>query len=213
MIRLFASLLLISLFSLSTGQAVWIYGKANLAEYLIADAWQQTLSRGGNNKPWRWADTWPVAKLVHPSSGTEVYVLEGADGSSLAFGAGHLHGTATPGFGASVIGGHRDTHFRFFRDARLKDELLLQDRNGDWRSYTIATMQVRNIRTQPLMIDKQGQALYLVTCYPFTALTPGGPLRYLIVAEPDINTGTNALAQRRRLTQKQMPPIRAPSEV
>ena len=30
-----------------------------------------------------------------------------------------------------------------------------------------------------------GERLLLVTCYPFDALVPGGPLRYVVVADPE----------------------------
>ena len=32
-------------------------------------------------------------------------------------------------------------------------------------------------------LDVPGAHLVLLTCYPFTAWTPGGPLRYAVVAE------------------------------
>ncbi len=33
-----------------------------------------------------------------------------------------------------------------------------------------------------LSLSSEGSALVLVTCYPFDALRPGGPLRYVVTA-------------------------------
>lgn len=41
------------------GQAGYIKAKAILAQYLLEDAWQQTLDDGQPHKPWDWADTFP----------------------------------------------------------------------------------------------------------------------------------------------------------
>ncbi len=112
----------------------WIYAKAALAKGMIADAWSETLSTGIKIKPWAWADTWPVAKLRFPTHKRDITVLAGAQGATLAFGPGHLDGTAKPGaLGNSVIAGHRDTS--------------------------------------------------MVTCWPLNAITPGGPMCYLVFAE------------------------------
>lgn len=166
------------------GNAIWIEAKAELAEFLIAKAWADTLDTGENHKPWNWADTWPVARIHHPASNTDLYVLEGAEGSSLAFAPAHQQGTALPGEGASIVGGHRDTHFEFLRDAQLKDELLIQGIDGYWKKYEISATEVRDSEKQVLLIDQDSRDLYLITCYPFEAVLPGGPLRYLVTASP-----------------------------
>lgn len=72
-----------------SGRGAWIQAKAVLAQVLIAQAWSRTLNGEAKVKPWPWADTWPVAKLAVPRLGLEYYVLEGADGSAIAFGPGH----------------------------------------------------------------------------------------------------------------------------
>jgi sortase A len=43
-------------------------------------------------------------------------------------------------------------------------------------------MQVVDSRRQPLQLS--GDGLALVTCFPFDALTAGGPLRYVVIATP-----------------------------
>lgn len=168
------------------GSALWIEAKARLAQLLIEQAWEQTLTTGQRQKPWNWADTSPVARIYHPATDTDLYVLEGAEGNSLAFGPGHHQATARPGEGTSIIGGHRDTHFSFLREALLKDELLIQRMDGEWLQYEISDMEVRDSNKQLLVVDRDSHNLYLITCYPFEAIVPGGPLRYMVVAKPKI---------------------------
>lgn len=167
------------------GQAAYIYTKAELAQGLIASAWQETLRNKVPAKPWRWADTWPVARLrMHTKRVREdLYVLAGATGSSLAFGPGHMAGTALPGAtGNSVIGGHRDTHFAFLAKVKIGDELQLQSKTGLWQRYRVSAIAIRNINKGPLMLEPSASQVQLITCYPFDALQAGGPLRYVVTA-------------------------------
>jgi sortase A len=167
------------------GQAVWIYAKAELAQILIESAWERTLAQPGSpHKPWRWADTWPVARLQWQGNGKaeDMYVLAGGTGNALAFGPGHLIETAPLGEGASVVAGHRDTHFAFLRDVQPGNEVALQNANGEWLVYTVADTKVSDSSLGPLLLDPTRDSLTLVTCYPFDALLAGGPLRYEVTA-------------------------------
>ena len=108
------------------GQGAYIQVKAWLAQYLLQRAWEETLDGGGGISPWPWADTWPIARIQVDRLGVDQIVLEGASGRSLAFGPGHISGTAKPGAGGnSAISGHRDTHFRFLRELQDGDEIRL----------------------------------------------------------------------------------------
>ena len=134
-------------------------------------------------RPWPWADTYPVARLRAPGLGIDQIVLAGASGRSTAFGPGHLDGTAAPGAaGHSVLVGHRDTHFRFLERLAPGDALTLQDRGGSWRRYRVQRNDVIDSRRARLHMGDGRAALTLVTCYPFDAVNPGGPLRYLVFA-------------------------------
>jgi len=73
-----------------TGSGTWIYVKAKLAQVLLQRAWAVSLAGQRDVKPWPWADTWPVARLVVPSLGIDQIVLAGAHGRTLAFGPGQL---------------------------------------------------------------------------------------------------------------------------
>ena len=165
------------------GRGAWIHAKAHVAQILIASAWQRTLSGQAPVRPWPWADTWPVAKLTIPRLGVERYVLAGADGSAMAFGPGHATGTARPGArGNSVIAGHRDTHFDFMRHVRVGDELVVERPDGVEVRYRVGTAEILDRRDVWVMDQAGPSRLTLVTCYPFDALRPGGPQRYVLLA-------------------------------
>lgn len=166
-------------------QGVYIPAKAFVAQLLLRDAWGQTSSFEERVRPWPWADTWPVARLLATRHDIDLVVLAGVSGATLAFGPGHMDGSALPGQQGSVIlSGHRDTHFRFLEHLRRGDELMMELPDATIRRYRVSSMQVADVRNSKLRLDDDGDALVLVTCYPFEAVDPGGPLRYLVVARP-----------------------------
>ncbi len=167
--------------------AGWIHAKAMLAQLLIADAWDQSLQNSGQPvRPWPWADTWPVGRLQVPDLGVDQYILAGAGGNALAFGPGHHSLTALPGHsGHSMLAGHRDTHFSFLRRLRRGTRVQVQDVAGQLHSYRVTDMQVVDIRRTELALpETSDERLWLLTCYPFDAVTSGGDLRYLVSADP-----------------------------
>ena len=167
------------------GQAGYIHAKAWLAQHLISEAWSRTLAGETQVKPWAWADTWPVARLRVPGRDVERYVLAGSNGRSIAFGPGHVFGTAEPGMpGNSVIGAHRDTHFAFLQWLDDGELIELETPTGQVHSYRVTQRAVVDKHdTRVLAAHPGGRRLTLVTCYPFDALRAGGPLRYAVTAE------------------------------
>lgn len=186
-LRILISTVIIILFSLSLWQlasASWIQGKAMVAQQLLNHSWQITIddATDTSHKPWPWADTWPVARLLVPQYDIEQIVLAGDSGSSLAFGPGlSLAGAMPDGNGLTVISGHRDTHFSFLKDLKINDSLYLQSRNNTVK-YHIEGFQIVDSKTFRLPANSDNRSLVLVTCYPFDALTAGGSLRYLVYA-------------------------------
>jgi len=166
------------------GGGLTIHAKARLAQVLVRGAWERTLAGESQAKPWPWADTWPVARLAVPGQDVDLFVLAGANGRTIAFGPGHMFGTALPGEeGNSVIGGHRDTHLRFLRDTKTGTVFHVQRPDGAWRSYRFEAAAV--LDAEDLWVARQDgpTRLTLVTCYPFDALRPGGPQRYVAFAD------------------------------
>ncbi len=168
--------------TLLLGSGSWIHVKAQLAQWLLEGAWVATLAGLDRVRPWPWADGYPVAR-IRRAGGGDLIVLAGSSGRNLAFAPGHLEGTALPGEdGYAVVGGHRDTHFAFLRDLAIGDVLAVQARDGAWHRYRVDATQVADTRSDRLPLQGPPGQLLLVTCWPFDALVPGGPLRYLVSA-------------------------------
>lgn len=112
-------------------------------------------------------------------------VLAGAHGSALAFGPGHLDGTAQPGTrGVSVLAGHRDTHFSFLRHVKPKERFQVQTPDGRWHTYIVTKTEIVNAEVSDgIELNEIEARITLVTCYPFDAVTIGGPLRFIVELE------------------------------
>lgn len=176
-----AVLLLLSLWQIGSGS--YIYLKAVAAQLLIKQAWQQTLAGERAVKPWSWADTWPVSRLLVPKLNVNLYVLQGSAGRTLAFGPGHMVNTPLPGEdGNSVIGGHRDTHFRFLQDLAIGDKIMVQTSSGEQIEYEVSDRSIVDQQNTDVLLNEDNR-LTLVTCYPFDAIVPGGPLRFVVAAK------------------------------
>lgn len=153
-------------------------GKAILAQWLIASAWQQN-QHGASEKPWYYADGYPKAKLIVEKLALEQFVWSEASMRNLAFG---------PGFWRSlepsnrVIAGHNDTHFRFVNTLKLGDKISLQEVQQDVDTYQVSEI---------LLIDKQDGAeldnytnsLILVTCFSQFAWQTGSAQRLVVIAK------------------------------
>jgi len=178
---LFACLLLAGL--ATGGEGLWMYAKAKLAQILLEMSWRSALA-GERVKPWPWADTRAIARLTIERGGAAIIVLAGASGRTMAFGPGHLDGTAMPGdAGNCVITAHRDTHFAPLRYVGPGDVLTLQRPDGRSVRYRVqATRVVSKSDTSVLRQDARTK-LTLITCYPFDAVRPGTPLRWVVVAQ------------------------------
>jgi sortase A len=176
------------------GSAGWLLAKAELAQILVARAWQRTLHGEAEARPWSWADTWPLARLEAPSHGIDLYVLAGGSGRTLAFGPGHLDGTPLPGApGRSIIAAHRDSYFRFLKDLTPGEHLRVQSADGEWREFVALQGIVLDTRTEKLQLAETGDPeLVLVTCFPFDAPFAGSPLRYVLRAVPAERTEGSA---------------------
>ncbi|BBM00551.1 class GN sortase [Microbulbifer sp. GL-2] len=182
MIRPLLFLLCLTVGLWQLGSVGWILTKAQLAQLLIASAWEEQLQGGAPQKPWPWADTWPVAKLKLEGQ-PPLTVLAGSSGQALAFGPGLLAGSGSPGESrTTIIAGHRDTHFAGLENVRRGTSIYLQDRRGRWHTYRVAEMRIVDSTRERLPVFAE-RGLMLVTCYPFNSLTAGGSLRYLVYAE------------------------------
>ena len=165
------------------GHGLWIKGKAVVAQILLSQAFEQSIALGIPVKPWRWADTWPIARIDVDRLHASAIVLAGASGQAMAFGPGHLSHTPLPGDnGTSVIAAHRDTHFAFLKDLVIGDEISVTRANGATTVFRVSGFTTTRWDAPGLDANASGTHLVLATCWPFDAVTPG-PLRYLVKAE------------------------------
>jgi len=173
--------ILVLLAALPAADATYMIGKAKLAQILIARAWQSETKPA---VPWPWADTYPVARIVGPSIDLEAWVLAGASGHALSFGPGLADGSVAIGQpGVVMIAGHRDTDFKPLKQLIIDDNIFLEDRSKSLFTYRVSDISIADARYDSIAASTTQSTLVLVTCYPFDAVTAGGPLRYVIQAK------------------------------
>ena len=180
-----AALLLAMLGTWQVASAGWVHAKAFVAQRLIARAWVEARHAGlPSRRPWPGADMRPVARLTLPARGVDLYVLDSASLRALAFGPGHVGGSAPPGAGGhTVLVAHRDTHFAFLRHVAIGDEIDIEGVQGLHARYRVRDVAVVD-QGEARMLDAAGSGeLTLITCFPFDAVRPGTNLRYRVMAE------------------------------
>jgi sortase A len=178
--------LLLGVYQFSCG--FYIFAKAELAQYLIADAWHKNLQSDEQHKPWPWADTHPIAELIIKDKSW--YVLAGASPRNLAFAPTHINSTPRPGEkGNSVIVGHRDTQFNSLKRLQKGDliEVKTQHKRQQFKVTTLRIAvhsELNYIQSENNndAFDIDQSSLTLVTCYPFDSVLPNPIHRYVVRA-------------------------------
>ena len=161
----------------------YLDAKAALADQLIARSFDAHIRDGRPHPPWSWADTHPVARIEVDRLGVRRHILAGASGPSLAFGVGHVDGTARPNRpGNCVLAGHRDREFGFLRRLVVGDRIRMRTA-GAVREYLVERIEVLPA-TSISILDPTGEdRLTLLTCYPFLGLLDS-PWRYVVTCVP-----------------------------
>jgi sortase A len=164
------------------GQGAYIHVKALVAQVLLERAFTQSIATGSIVKPWSWADTWPVARIVVKRLNATAVVLAGSSGQALAFGPGHVENTPNAGErGVAIYSAHRDTHFRFLKDVVIGDEIEVKRRDGQSFRYRADSSSVVRFDASGIDPSTADHELVLSTCWPFDAVIPG-PMRYVLRA-------------------------------
>ena len=133
----------------------WIQIKAVVAQALLERSWEQTLEHGNPVQPWPWADHWPVAQLKFLRTKSELIVLSGDSGSSLAFAPGWSTNSSKPGEqGVMVISGHRDTHFKILKDTAIGDSIEIVTAQGVTVNYQVETIDVVDSRVASIKTEQ-----------------------------------------------------------
>ena len=159
---------------------LFIPAKAAVAQVLLDRAFGRTLETGAPVKPWPWADTAPTARISVPRLGVSQIVLSGGSGEAMAFGPTHLPGSAEPGrAGTAVFSAHRDTHFRFLKDLRRDDLIVVETAAGRRTEYRVSGAAV--VRRDRFGVARYASAssIALTTCWPFD-VRERGPWRFVV---------------------------------
>jgi sortase A len=173
--------------TLIAAQALFIPAKAQVAQVLMANAWEHQLSTGDPARPWPWADFTPAAKLRFPVQHKTVLALTDAAGESLAFGPTLMAASVQPGEkGVAVFAAHRDTHFGFLDQVKPGEQVIVETASGP-RAFRVTHSEV--VRWDASGIhprDGKAPRIALVTCWPLEAKVRG-LMRYVVwaTAEPD----------------------------
>jgi sortase A len=167
------------------GKGLWIPAKAYLAQMLIQDSWQQHQQTGKPDKPWPWADTYPIAELNFMRGKRQIVVLNGGDPTTLAFSVGAIAPFNQPIVNQPfVVAGHRDSHFSFLEEVVMKDIISLTDKHGRNRLYQVEAIDIVDASKGDLPLLPNSGELVLITCYPFKGLSENSDERFVITARP-----------------------------
>jgi len=191
------------------GKGFYLEIKAEVAQWLLEEAWDDAVNGFSHAKPWPWADTWALARISFPGHRREFIVLEGASGRSLAFAPAHLMASVKPGDnGVSVIGGHRDTHFKILKDVARGDEVWVEYPDTTLLVFRVTDIQVIDVTESRIQLERDVPVLALVSCYPFIGKGGNSNRRYVVVAERHVNHQTQA-AGSEDVTLGKVNPIRS----
>lgn len=138
-----------------------------------------------------------VGMLDVPRLRMSAPVIEGDDDAALTSAAGHLPDTPLPWQpGNSAIAGHRDGLFRPLKGVKVGDEITFRTTRQELR-YRVTATEVVEPDDLSVLAPRQGDALTLITCYPFY-FVGDAPQRFIVHAErvagPGPGTSTRAAA-------------------
>jgi len=184
--RTIMAALCLSLGAACLAKAAYIPAKAALAGVLIERAFDRSQAAGAAALPWASMDARPLARLSVPRLGASEIVLDAETGQALAFAPAHMQQTVRPGApGLSVIAAHKNTHFAFLQDLQAGDIVTVEAITGEVTAFKISAMEIVDKTESGIDVSASVDAprIALVTCYPFDALSYGGPLRYVVYGE------------------------------
>jgi sortase A len=81
-----------------------------------------------------------------------------------------------------VLSAHRDTQFAALREIGRGDDVVVETADGRRGVYRVERTAVVDHRDTRALERTESPMLTLVTCYPFDAITAGGPLRFVVRA-------------------------------
>ncbi|MEH6545939.1 MAG: sortase [Sneathiella sp.] len=157
-----------------------IAGKAWAAPVLIEWSWDHRDDDSLPEKPWPWADSYPVARLDVADDDITRFVLAGDNMRNLAFGPVMSEVAAS-----QILYGHRDTHFRFLKDLKPGQSLSFQKAGQQATNWQVQKLSVLSADALSVPTGTGKPGLLLVTCYPFDAVSTETDQRYVVWLVPD----------------------------
>jgi sortase A len=155
-----------------------IYGKAQLAQYLLWQAWQvNQLGQQSQQKAWFYADGYPVAQLTIEQTKQTFVVLNEASNRNLAFAPGIWHHASNN----TIIAAHNDTHFRFISEAKVGQKIRYLAQTATEQSYQIEAIIEVDYRDTDWLF-KLADHLILITCKHRSKLDTAPTTRQVIIA-------------------------------
>lgn len=171
---------------LCLAKSAYVPTKGMIAEILMERAWVQSQKQGMAVLPWSWMDAKPLARLSVPRLDENEILLDVSTGQALAFAPSHMQQTPRPGQpGVSVIAAHKNTHFAFLKHIKTEDIIEIENIDRSVMTFKVTNTEIVDKNNSGISWDNQDTSakIALVTCYPFSALSYGGPLRYVVYAE------------------------------
>lgn len=164
--------------------SLYIPAKAQLAQYLLEQSWQQSKLKKLPIKPWPWADMFPVARMKIPSIKLDVIVLFGSSGETLAFAPGHISESVKPGNkGNSLISAHKDTHFQNIDQLRAGDRIYIERADGQLFEFLVSGKRIVNTREDKVSLLDEQSKLSLITCFPLKGAYSDPNKRFIVYAD------------------------------
>ena len=65
---------------------------------------------------------------------------------------------------------------------KTDDVINIQDTDRQWHRYRVSNIGIADSRKETIIPSTDQARAVLVTCYPFDAVRPGGPLRFVVEA-------------------------------
>jgi sortase A len=127
------------------------------------------------------APGWIVGRISIPRLNLSAIVEEGVDETTLSRAVGHIPGTSLPGEAGNIgLAGHRDTFFEKLKDLQPHDKIDFTTRSGRYH-YTVESLTIVDPSDVGVLKARGGQALTLVTCFPFHYVG-NAPRRFIVHA-------------------------------
>ena len=157
----------------------YVYGKAQLAQFLLWQAWQENKTDANQQqKAWYYADGYPVGELIIENSGISQIVLNEASNRNLAFAPGIWHHPSNN----ILVAAHNDTHFSFVKELKLGEQISYQAQGKAQQHFKVVNKMHVDYRDSNWLLGLDGY-LVLITCERRNSLDLVPEGRIVVLAE------------------------------